>query len=190
MMKPWFLILMGIFIGLLAAGLILLVVDQPHGQPILLAPPTTEAPLTIHVAGQVNQPGVYRVPGGSRVQDAIQQAGGFTAQADPQSVNLAALVVDGTKIIILPLPRPTDIAAQISSTPPALSIYKPLDVNTASVDMLDALPGIGPTKAQEIVTYRETHGAFTSLEDLLNIPGIGPAILDQIKPYLTIQPTG
>jgi competence protein ComEA len=185
-MKSWLLVLMGVFIGLLAAGLILLVADQPRGQPIALVLPPTDAPLTVHVSGQVNQPGVYQLPIGSRVQDAIRQAGGFSAQADPQSVNLAAILVDGTKIIILPLPQAAAISAQPTGTP-AVSIYKPLDINTATAEMLDALPGIGPTKAQEIVSYRETHGAFTSLEELLNIPGIGPAIFDQIKPYLTVQ---
>ena len=87
--------------GLLAAGLVLLVASQPRGEAIKLIPPPTDAPLMIQVSGEVAEPGVYQLPIGSRVQDAIQSAGGFSANADPDSINLAAKLVDGTRIIVL-----------------------------------------------------------------------------------------
>jgi competence protein ComEA len=187
-MKPWLLVVMGIFIGLLASGVILLVANQPHGNPIVLVPAPTDAPVTVHVSGHVSRPGVYHLPSGSRVEDAIHAAGGFAGEADPQSVNLAALLIDGTKIIVLPVKADTSQAAVPSSTAPALSEYSPIDLNTATAETLDLLPGIGPAKAQDIVTYRETHGAFSKVDDLLAIPGFGPAILEKIRPYLTVNP--
>ncbi len=187
-MKQLLPILFGVLIGLLAAGLILLVANQPRGQPVTLVPPPTDSPLTVHISGAVNNPGLYQLRDGSRVQDAVAAAGGFDAEADPQSVNLAALLVDGTKIIVLEKPAPGRSSTLTTPTPPALSIYNPIDLNTATAETLDALPGIGPSKAQDIVTYRETHGAFTTIDDLLNVPGIGEGILEQIRPYVTINP--
>jgi competence protein ComEA len=180
-------IAVGIIIGLLAAGLILLVVSQPRGQPVTLVPPPTDSPLTVHVSGAVKTPGVYQVSSGARVQDAITAAGGFSANADPQSVNLAARLIDGTKIIVLEKPVPGQPSSPATPTSPAPSIYNPIDLNTATAEMLDALPGIGPSKAQDIVSYRETNGAFTTLDDLLNVPGIGEGILEQIKPYIIVK---
>jgi competence protein ComEA len=187
-MKPWLLVVMGIFIGLLASGVILLVANQPHGQPIVLVTPPTDLPVIVHVSGPVNRPGVYQLPAGSRVEDAITAAGGFSAQADPQSVNLAAGLIDGTKIVILAQKTASAPGTGPTSTVPALSVYLPIDLNTAAAETLDLLPGIGPAKAQEIVAYRETHGAFASVDDLLAIPGIGPGILEKIRPFLTIKP--
>jgi competence protein ComEA len=186
-MKHLMPILFGVLIGLLAAGLILLVANQPRGQPVTLVPPPTDAPLTIHVSGAVRSAGLYQLPTGARVQDAVTAAGGFSAEADPQSVNLAALLVDGTKIVVLEKPSPEHASAPTTPTP-ALSIYNPIDLNTATAEMLDALPGIGPSKAQDIVRSRQTHGAFTTVDDLLNVPGIGEGILEQIRPYVIIKP--
>lgn len=175
-----------ILIGLLAAGLVLLVATQPRGEAIRLIPPPTESPLTIQVGGQVVKPGVYQLGPGSRVKDAIALAGGLAPGADGESINQAARLVDGTQILVLPI-QPSQ-PPRSSDSQPGPSIYQPYDINTADQAALESLPGIGPAKAQAIIQYRKDHGSFASLDDLLNVPGIGPSILDKIRPYLIVTP--
>jgi competence protein ComEA len=135
--------------------------------------------VVVHVAGAVREPGVYRLPSGSRVTDAVQRAGGATHRADTSLLNLAAPVADGTQVIV---PRrgaaPTGWAA-------AGAPAGPVQLNSATVEQLDALPGIGPVTAQRIVEYRQAHGAFRSVEELDAVPGIGPARVEQLKELVT-----
>ena len=143
-------------------------------------PPTTVASRAIvHVAGAVLRPGVYELGPGSRVDDAVQRAGGATADAELGWINLAAPVVDGDQIYVpvigeqRPLPSPAGSTASASEAAPA----GPVDVNRASPSELDSLPGIGPATAAAIVDERERNGPFSSFEDLERVPGIGPAKL-------------
>ncbi|HEY6584843.1 MAG TPA: ComEA family DNA-binding protein [Gaiellaceae bacterium] len=135
--------------------------------------------LVVHVVGAVRRPGLYRLRDGSRIADAVHRAGGATRHADLSLVNLAAPVSDGTQVVV---PRRAPPAAP--GAPPAegpAAAAGPVHLNTATVEQLDELPGVGPVTAQKIVDYREQHGAFSSVDDLDAIPGIGPARLEQLR---------
>lgn len=163
------------------------------GAPVVtLPPPVTAAPgvlapaadlgpqiVIVHVAGAVVAPGVYRLGGADRVADAIEAAGGATSDADAGSVNLAAPLIDGSRVY---LPEFGE-AVPISVTPAPGSVEEdgasglPVDVNTADARALEQLPGVGPATAQAIVAERERNGPFVSFGDLDRVPGIGPAKL-------------
>jgi competence protein ComEA len=131
--------------------------------------------LVVYVSGAVRRPGLYRLAKGTRIDDAIALAGGATRRADLIAVNLAAPLADGEQIVV-------PVRGVAGATGGAgTSSTAPLDLNSASLEQLDTLPGIGPTTAQKIVDYRQQHGAFRSLEDLDAVPGIGPSRLEQLK---------
>lgn len=195
-MKNGWVIAFGAVCGLLGAGLLLLVTGQPPGKPIQLAPPPTAPPLTLHVTGAVVQPGLYSLPIGSRVADAVEAAGGMLPDADPESLNLAALVQDGERVWVpwkqavkLPaLPAIGEGQAQgrnlTDLSPPDPTF--PININTATQDELESLPGVGPVIAERIVTYRQEYGLFTNIEDIQQVPGIGPATFDKLKDLITV----
>jgi competence protein ComEA len=136
--------------------------------------------LIIHVVGAVRRPGLYRLPNGARIADALKRAGGATRRADLALVNLAAPVSDGTQVVV-----PRRVSAAEAAAGEAAEgegpAGGPVHLNTATVDELDELPGVGPVTAQKIVDWREQHGAFSSVDDLDAIPGIGPARLEQLR---------
>jgi len=146
-------------------------------------------PVTVHAAGAVARPGVYRLPPGARVADLIQAAGGATADAEVDALNLAALLGDGRRVYVphrgeLPpgaLLAAGDVGdgtlAGSGPGPPA----RPVDLNTATLEQLDALPGVGPTTAQAILDYRRTNGRFRSVDELLEVRGIGPSRLEALR---------
>lgn len=163
----------GILIGLLSAGIIWLVASPPRGQEVALYPTPTPGLVTVYVSGAVLSPGIYSLPVGSRVGDAVQSAGGFAPGAEQESINLAMELVDGQQI---------DVPGIVSTS----HIYiGRININTASVDELDSLPNIGTTTAQAIVDYRLEYGNFTSIQDIQRVPGIGPATYEKIKDYIT-----
>jgi len=141
-------------------------------------------PAYVHVTGAVRRPGVYRVPSWARLDAAIRRAGGATARADLQGVNLAAKVADGQQVIV-----PARVAgggaaaAAAEETVPAApgAVAAPISLNTATVEQLDQLEGIGPTTAQKILDWRKQHGGFRSVEDLQQISGIGPKRFESLK---------
>lgn len=143
------------------------------------ARPAAAKLLVIDVAGAVRRPGLYRLRAGSRIDDAIAAAGGVTGKAQLDAVNLAAPIADGEQVVV---PR-RGAAGAPAATPPAAgsSPAAPLDLNTATAEQLDSLPGIGPVTAQKILDYRQEHGAFHSLAELEGVPGIGPGRLSQLK---------
>jgi competence protein ComEA len=149
----------------------------------LLRPPRTaraaapSSKLVVDVAGAVRRPGLHELAPGTRIADAVAAAGGATAKADITAVNLAAPIADGEQIVV---PARGSGAAGASSGA-APSPTAPLDLNSASLEQLDALPGIGPTTAQKILDYRQAHGSFHSLADLDAVPGIGQGRLEQLK---------
>jgi competence protein ComEA len=139
------------------------------------------ARLVVHVVGAVRRPGLYRLAHGARIADAVRRAGGATRRADLSLVNLAAQVSDGTQVVV---PRRAVVEAGSGSEAEGgagSAPGGPVHLNTATMEELDALPGVGPVTAQKIVDYREQHGAFSSVDDLDAIPGIGPARLEQLR---------
>ena len=136
----------------------------------------SHAQLVVDVAGAVARPGVYHLAAGTRIADAVAIAGGATAKADVTLVNLAAPLADGEQVLVPE--RGAAAAVQGAAAPSATA---PLDLNTASAEQLDALPGIGPTTAQKIIAYRQTNGPFRSVDDLEAVPGIGPSKVAQLK---------
>ncbi|MFM8530057.1 MAG: helix-hairpin-helix domain-containing protein [Ilumatobacteraceae bacterium] len=145
----------------------------------------TASTITVHVAGPVTSPGVYRLAAGSRVVDAVRAAGGATTSAELDSVNLASLVEDGQQIYVPTFgERPPGGA---SSTSPSAGVRLPVDLNRATAEELDQLPGIGPTTAAAIVAHREEYGPFATTEGLLAVPGIGPAKLAALSGLITVR---
>ncbi|GAX89213.1 ComEA family DNA-binding protein [Effusibacillus lacus] len=146
--------------------------DSPQSQ----SKPASE--IKVDVKGAVQNPGVYSLSAGSRIVDAIQVAGGVTDEADLQSINLAQKLVDGGMVAV-PAKGDSSSAAQAV---PAKS--DKVNINTATVEQLDTVNGIGSTRAQAIVQYREKNGPYQSVEDLLKIKGFGPKLLETLKDQL------
>jgi competence protein ComEA len=155
------------------------------------SPSPSPAVVFVHVVGRVRRPGVYELHEGDRVIDAIRAAGGAKQDADLRSINLAALLADGEQIIVWKRGAPGDpfpVSGPAGSSgssgaggPPAL-----INVNTATLDQLESLPGIGPALGQRIIDYREQHGPFASVDDLLNVSGIGDQRLADLRPLVTV----
>ncbi len=168
--------------------------SQPRGEPITLSPPPTPLPVVVHVSGAVADPGVYALPTGSRVKDAIESAGGLSPDASIQGLNLAAQLQDGDLIWIPAIPKanpetsnpdkiPSEDQAPIS-TPASTGL---ININTATLEELDTLPGIGPVKAQSIIDHRNEHGPFNSIEAIQDVVGIGPVTYEGLKELITVQ---
>ncbi len=136
---------------------------------------TSELTIMVHVAGCVNRPGLYELPAQSRVAHAIIAAGGETPEADINRLNLAEFLRDGQKV---------HVPARIESGGEAEDGL--ININTADQKTLETLPNIGPERARKIIEYREKNGFFSSIEELLNVPNIGPKIFEGIKDLVTI----
>lgn len=187
MLKRAATLLIGIIIGLLSAALLTLLNSGPRGHPIELSLPPTPEPLRVHVCGAVNQPGVYQLAPGSIVQQAIEAAGGPTSSAEMSALNLAAHLEDGQQVYVPQLEQhSTPLLINSSSINPAPP-QQLVNINTATAAELDLLPGIGPSLAQNIIEHRQMYGPFTSIGDLINVPGIGPAKLDGLRGLITVR---
>lgn len=184
---------MGIAVGLLVTGGVLWVLSPPRGSAILLPPPPSPSPVVVHVSGAVENPGVYTLPAGSRVQDAIQAAGGGTSEGEIQALNLAAPLQDGDRLYV-----PSKIAPQQGSDlnkttdngsdePVSTQAGSLININSASREQLESLPGIGPTLAQRIIEYRLAYGPFPTIESVQEVNGIGPVKYEQIKALITVE---
>ena len=136
----------------------------------------------VHVAGAVRKPGVYRMRSSARVDDAVGRAGGATARADLSQVNLAAKVEDGRQVLVPKRVRAGAPAAAAVEPAPGV----PLNLNTATLEQLDELDGIGPATAQSILDYREEHGGFGSVEELGEVPGIGDVRLASLREQVRV----
>jgi len=177
--------LVGLFLVIIIAAVINLVTAQPRGIPIELSPPPTPAPVRVHVNGAVNYPGVYSLPHRSIVQDAIEAAGGLTSVASIENINLASPLKDGQLIYIFSKEEST---TESSHNPPSSNTtIPPININTADVSDLERLPGIGPSLAGKIVEFRQLNGPFETVEQLLEVSGIGPSKLDEIKEHIVVR---
>jgi competence protein ComEA len=159
---------------------------SPGATAITAAVPSTAATeLVVHAAGAVSVPGIHHLPAGSRVADLLAAAGGPTPDADLDRVNLAAVLADGAQVRFPRLGEPVQAVPAEGATAPSTPAG-PIDLNTATTGELEGLPGVGPTIAAAIVEHREQSGPFRSVEDLLDVPGIGPARLDQLRDAVTV----
>ena len=189
-MKNALYVLLGVMAGFVLAGVLIFVSRAPTGEPIVLRPAPTSAPVKVHVVGAVPRPGLYDLPEDARVQDAINAAGGLLAEANADALNLAALVVDGEQLDI-PYKDGTaptesvDLPSSATSTPDPNAGEK-ININTATLQELDTLPGIGLTTAQKIIDYRTVNGPFAKIEDIMNVSGIGPSTFEGLKDLITV----
>jgi len=199
-MKNILYVLIGLVAGFVLAAILLIVSRLPAGQPVTLEPAPTQAPIVIQIIGEVVKPGVYSMPDGSRVQDAVDAAGGLQADADSNSINLAARLVDGQQIIISPVGGSTTGISKTSTptrapftvistvTTATVSPGSLVNINTATVEQLEALKCIGSVTAQSIVTYRQQNGRFQHIEDIMQVKNIGPSTFDCISNFITVGP--
>jgi len=184
--NTWWTVVICVVCGLLGGGILFLVTRAPQGQPIRLLPAPTAALIKVYITGAVERPGVYSLSPGSRVQDVIDMAGGPFPEANLESINLAALLQDGERVFVAAI---TEIPLQGDSRSPEESLplnQYPIDINIASQAELESLPEIGPVTASDIITYREQNGAFKSIEEIENVPGIGPKTFESIKDLITV----
>ena len=165
------------------------------------APTATPLPVRVYVTGAVQRSDVYLLPAGSIIKDALLAAGGATVDADLERINLAVELYDQQQVyvpyqgqesppvpVVSEAPTPTEAARSGSSRSGAADAGPvPVNVNTASADELETLPGIGPAFAQRIIDYRVENGAYTSVEQLTEVRGIGPATLDKIRDLVTVE---
>lgn len=167
----------------LAVGFVLVRGDQGRGQEILPAGPgpsgprIQSAPLTVDVSGSVSKPGVYTLPRGSRVIDAIRKAGGATPEGHPGAINRAALLADGQQVVV-----PTrGVASAGASGVPGEG---PVSLGTATEADLEQIDGIGPVTAGRIIEFRDSRGGISSIDDLDQISGIGPVTMESLRAAL------
>jgi competence protein ComEA len=140
--------------------------------------------LIVDVAGEVHKPGVYRMAAGARVEDALKRAGGATSRADLSQINRAAKLEDGRQVLV---PRRASKAAVASAPATAAATpAQPLNLNTATLEQLDTLDGVGPTTAQKIIDFRTEHGGFGSVDELDQIPGIGEKKLAALREQVRV----
>jgi competence protein ComEA len=172
------------------------IVITPLAPTAVPEPTATPGPITVFVNGAVNVPGLYALSRGSRVDDAIAAAAGFAPEAAADVVNLAQELQDGSQIYV---PLQTEAAG----SPPVVSVpvlnvssgtgglpeqpQGKVNLNTASKELLETLPGIGPSTAQKIADYRDEVGLFTQIEDIMNVSGIGEGKFDKIKDQITVE---
>ncbi len=188
----------------IAGGLTLVLWRKPEPVAFEIQPPpatstplptATTAPLAVNVGGAVLQPGVVLLTPGARVQDAIAAAGGLAAKADAGQLSLARPLQDGEKLVVPLIPTATPTRSPntapeptaAESSAPAPGEVSRVNINTASLEVLDTLPGIGPKTAQAIVDYRTANGPFASAEALLEVKGIGESTLARIRELIVIE---
>lgn len=148
---------------------------------------TSAAEVTVDVAGRVRHPGVVRLPAGARVVDAIRKAGGTTGHVDLTSLNLAQVLSDGQQVVVGRAGAAATSPGSIAASDAATATGGPLvDINTATIEQLQDLPDVGPVTAQRILAWRQAHGTFSSVDQLLEVDGIGEKTLADMAPYVTL----
>lgn len=184
-------VIFGAVVGLLIGGLLYLTTRAPSGQKVELMPSSTPEPISVYITGAVERPGVYQVPRDSRLVEVIAAAGGLLEGAEIDKLNLAEKLKDGQQIDIpgsVEVPTPQLVIGGggllVTPTPPVGGL---VNINTADAALLETVPGIGPTIASRIIAYREENGPFERVDDLQKVAGIGPATLEQIRPYITVE---
>ncbi|RMD50035.1 MAG: hypothetical protein D6835_04830, partial [Candidatus Thermofonsia bacterium] len=193
----------GVFLGAIITAVSLTLLKQTKPAAIVIEPPPppptavptpTPAPLSVFVNGAVVKPDVYQLPPGSRVEEAIAQAQGFTGDANVDLVNLALPLQDGMQIYVPTLDETaenSDMAVRMPETAVAIPAANQntgtlVNINTATAADLDALPGIGPSTAQKIIDYRDANGPFATIQAIMEVPGIGESKFAEIESLITV----
>jgi competence protein ComEA len=198
----------GVFIGIVVGVGSLVLANRARPAPIVIVPPeptptpqatATPGPIRVFVNGQVAAPAVYELPPQSIVEQAVEAAGGFTAEANTAMVNLAQALNDGAQVYIPaldevvdgPVTVVRDAASSTTSSDDAsggtTGAGQPININTATAAELDELPGIGPSTAQKILDHRNENGPFATIEAIMDVSGIGEAKFDQIRELITVE---
>ncbi len=179
-------VIFGALIVAILAGAAALIANRPAPVEITIIPPAptstpaptpTHGPVRVYVSGAVNRVGVYTLPWGAIAQDAVLAAGGARGSADLARVNLAHVLRDGDQIHV---PERAENVALATGSPL-------VNINTATLEELDALPGIGPGLAQRILDYREANGPFARIEEIMEVSGIGPSTFERMQDRLTVE---
>ena len=179
-----------ILLNIVTVGLVLVRVRQPQPTPLSIQTPApalatpTAGPLHVYVCGAVARADVYLLAPGSIVKDALLAAGGATSQADLTRINLALPVQDGEQVYV------PEIGKEEPPTPPSSAgkeTSKKVNINKATLEELESLPGIGAVYAQNIIEYRKAHGPFQTIEELDQVQGIGPATINRLRDLVTLR---
>lgn len=190
-------------LGLVAVAWAVLGMSQARTVPVVATPVPVAAPtpsatpspqlIQVHVVGAVARPGVVRLPVGARVGDAVEAAGGAAADARLGELNLAAVVADGAQVVIGTPAKPASevrgdgsAGATGAAGASGAAAGAQVNLNTATIDQLDALPGVGPVTAQNILAWRAQHQRFTRVDELQEVDGIGPKTMAQLKPHVRV----
>ncbi len=165
------LIILALVAAIIAGGILLIFKKNTSGGSITLVLPTPSKEIEVYVTGAVQMPGLYTLGSGATAADAVQAAGGFTPDADPAAINLAATLRNGSHVHIYS----RDESSQR------------VNINTADLWLLEALPGIGEKTAQKIIEYRTAHGPFESIEELVQAKIISQTTFEKIKDKITVR---
>ena len=197
-------LVVGVFLGIILGVGGLTLSKQVQPAPIVIVPPeptpapaatATPGPIRVFVNGQVAEPAVYELPPGSLVEMAIEAAGGFAAEADTAVVNLAQPLSDGVQVYVPSekenTPPPLTVVSKPNASPAMASAGGStavglININTATIEELDSLPGVGPSTAQKIIEHRESNGPFAAIENIMDVTGIGEAKFAKIKDQITV----
>jgi competence protein ComEA len=172
----------GVVIAATAVLALVMQLDLRAAAPISIVTPDNPEMIVVAIDGAAESPGIYKLPYGSRVHDLLEAAGGYLSSSDLAAINQAALLTDGQRLFV-PTREAVESARLVASPSPLL-----IDINRATADELDALPGIGKVKANAIVTYRNQNGPFQSVDDLLLVDGISEALLADLRPFIMVAP--
>jgi competence protein ComEA len=164
-------------------------VDDPFASELTNEPMSeSPAPLVAYVTGAVVAPDVYQLPPGARIKDLVQAAGGLQPEADAEAINLASPLSDAQHIHVPSIGEGPPAASASTNMGSSTGASGLLDLNSATVEQFDQLPGVGPTIASRIVEYRDVNGPFGSADDLAQVDGVGPSLIAKIAPLVTAGP--
>lgn len=182
--------LIAVVAGVVAAYAIFRAWDDRAAPPIIISDTAAVIPVVIDLRGAVKNPGVYELPPGARVQDAVAAGGGVTDEADLSTINLARRLRDGDVVIIAAMPGHSGSPAIGATAAPVMadSGGARVNLNTASAAELVALPGIGDTIAGRVIAYREEHGPFRAVDDLIHVQGLSAKTIDSLRELVTVGP--
>lgn len=183
-------IIVAIVIAVAAVFALFRGIDQRSAPPIIIEDASVIFPVTVEVRGAVNAPGVYELPSGARMQDAINAAGGFTSSADLSTVNLARRLRDGETLLLADVPSASESGSAARDAPAAPDIDDAgrININAATMTELDSLPGIGEVTARRIIEFREEHGPYRSIDDLVLVDGISTRTVESLRDLIVVGP--